>query len=72
MRTKIYYVWLFLIAIPLNLSAQGKFITLEDIWVDYAFYPKGMTNLSALKNTNEYTVLNYDYKGRQAIADRHP
>ena len=40
---------------------KKKQITLKDIWIDYAFYPKGMTNLSALKNTNQYTVLNYDY-----------
>ena len=61
MRTKMNYFWLFLLAISLNVSAQNKQITLKDIWIDYAFYPKGMTNLSALKNTNQYTVLNYDY-----------
>ena len=61
MRTKTNYFWLFLLAISLNMSAQNKLITLKDIWTDYAFYPSGMTNLSALKNTNQYTVLNYDY-----------
>ena len=61
MKTKINYFWLLLIAISLNVSAQNKLITLKDIWSDYAFYPQGMTNLSALKLTNEYTVLNYDY-----------
>ena len=61
MRTKTNYFWLFLLAISLNMSAQNKLITLKDIWTDYAFYPIGMTNLSALKHTNQYTVLNYDY-----------
>ena len=61
MKTKMNYFWLLLIAISLNVSAQNKLITLKDIWSDYAFYPQGMTNLSALKLTNEYTVLNYDY-----------
>ena len=61
MRTRNYYLWLFFLAISLNVSAQNKLITLKDIWTDYAFYPSGMTNLSALKNTNQYTVLNYDY-----------
>lgn len=61
MRTKTNYFWLFLLAISLNVSAQNKLITLKDIWIDYAFYPSGMTNLSALKHTNQYTVLNYDY-----------
>lgn len=35
-------------------------ITLEDIWASGTFRAKGMDALQALKNTNQYTVLNYD------------
>ena len=41
----------------LSAVAQQK-ITLEEIWGG-AFRTKGMTELAALKNTNQYTVLNY-------------
>ena len=71
MKTKINYFWLLLIAISLNVSAQDKLITLRDIWSDYAFYPQGMTNLSALKLTNEYTVLNYDYANLNYTIDSY-
>ncbi len=47
---------LFLFA-SLSAVAQQK-ITLEEIWGG-AFRTKGMTELAALKNTNQYTVLNY-------------
>ena len=42
----------------LSVVAQQK-ITLEEIWGG-AFRTKGMDALSAMKNTNQYTVLNYD------------
>ncbi len=48
---------LFLFA-SLSAIAQQK-ITLEEIWGG-AFRTKGMTELAALKNTNQYTVLNSD------------
>ena len=49
---------LFLTAIT-SLSAQQKDITLEEIWGG-AFRTKGMDELNAMKNTNQYTVLNFD------------
>ncbi|UGS23959.1 S9 family peptidase [Flavobacterium channae] len=41
-----------------SVMAQQK-ITLEEIWGG-AFRTKGMDALSAMKNTNQYTVLNFD------------
>ena len=49
---------LFVIASSLSVVAQQK-ITLEEIWGG-AFRTKGMDELNAMKNTNQYTVLNFD------------
>ncbi len=49
---------LFFVLSSLSVVAQQK-ITLEEIWGG-AFRTKGMDALSAMKNTNQYTVLNYD------------
>ncbi|WP_333808909.1 S9 family peptidase [Flavobacterium sp.] len=50
-------VLLFVVS-SLSVVAQQK-ITLEEIWGG-AFRTKGMDALSAMKNTNQYTVLNFD------------
>ncbi len=55
---KISLVLLFVIASSLSAIAQQK-ITLEEIWGG-AFRTKGMDELNAMKNTNQYTVLNFD------------
>jgi dipeptidyl-peptidase 4 len=52
---KITILLLFVIS---NLFAQQK-ITVEEIYSG-AFRAKGMDELQAMKNTNQYTVLNYD------------
>src|SRR5574343_1195566 len=49
---------LFIVACSLSATAQQK-ITLEEIWGG-AFRTKGMDELNAMKNTNQYTVLNFD------------
>lgn len=49
---------LFFVLSSLSVVAQQK-IALEEIWGG-AFRTKGMDALSAMKNTNQYTVLNYD------------
>ncbi|MQP52646.1 MULTISPECIES: S9 family peptidase [unclassified Flavobacterium] len=49
---------LFIVASSLSVNAQQK-ITLEEIWGG-AFRTKGMDELNAMKNTNQYTVLNFD------------
>lgn len=54
MKTK-YFLFL-LLFISTSLVAQEK-ITLEQIWGGY-FRTQGMQELNALKNSNEYTVLN--------------
>ena len=51
-------LFLFLVS-SLTALAQQK-ITLEDIWASGTFRTKGMDALQSLKNTNQYTVLNYD------------
>lgn len=57
---------LFFIAI-LPVSAQQK-ITLEQIWSG-AFRTEGMEELHAMKNTNQYTVLNINWNNRTAQID---
>ena len=51
-------IFLFLVS-TLTVLGQQK-ITLEDIWASGTFRTKGMDALQSLKNTNQYTVLNYD------------
>ncbi len=47
--------------------AQQK-LTLEEIWGG-AFRTQGMTALEALKNTNQYTVLNFDRATKSSQID---
>ena len=55
---KIVHVLAFIIAFHSSLFAQQN-ITVEEIYTG-AFRAKGMDELQALKNTNQYTVLNFD------------
>ena len=55
---KIVHVLAFIIAFQSSLFAQQN-ITVEEIYTG-AFRAKGMDELQALKNTNQYTVLNFD------------
>ena len=57
---------LFLFA-SLSTIAQQK-LTLEEIWGG-TFRTKGMTELAALKNTNQYTVLNSDKTSKSSQID---
>lgn len=57
MKFKIIFV---LFLINLMAFAQNKQISLEDIWRSGALYPQRMSNLSALKNSNQYTVMNHN------------
>lgn len=50
-----------------NVIGQQK-ITLEEIWSG-AFRTKGMDELNAMKNTNQYTVLNFDRASRTMQID---
>ena len=59
-------VLLFVVS-SLSVVAQQK-ITLEEIWGG-AFRTKGMDALSAMKNTNQYTVLNYDRNSKSYQID---
>lgn len=56
-----------LLLTSLSAVAQQK-ITLEEIWSG-AFRTQGMTALEAMKNTNQYTVLNYDRGTRSSQID---
>lgn len=51
----------------ISVSAQQK-ITVEDIYTG-AFKTKGMDELQSMKNTNQYTVLNYDKVSRSMQID---
>jgi dipeptidyl-peptidase-4 len=55
---KIVHVLTFIIAFQSSLFAQQN-ITVEEIYTG-AFRAKGMDELQAQKNTNQYTVLNFD------------
>lgn len=55
---KVLHILAFVLAVQFTVFAQQK-ITVEDIYTG-AFRAKGMDELQALKNTNQYTVLNYD------------
>jgi dipeptidyl-peptidase-4 len=55
---RIAAIFALVFALQVSVFAQQK-ITVEDIYTG-AFRAKGMDELQALKNTNQYTVLNYD------------
>jgi len=57
MKNKITSVFILLFA-SFSMLAQ-KQLTLEEIWTG-AFRTQGMTALEAMKNTNQYTVLDFD------------
>ncbi|RZK07597.1 MAG: S9 family peptidase [Flavobacterium sp.] len=59
-------LFLFLL-ISISATAQQK-LTLEEIWGG-AFRTEGMDELQALKNTNQYTVLNFDRSSRSMQID---
>jgi dipeptidyl-peptidase 4 len=50
-----------------SIVAQEK-ITLDEIWGG-AFRTKGMDELNAMKNTNQYTILNFDRSSRSSQID---
>ena len=58
---------LFFVVSSLSVVAQQK-ISLEEIWSG-AFRTKGMEELMAMKNTNQYTVLNFDRSSKSAQID---
>ncbi|MFP5437211.1 MAG: S9 family peptidase [Bacteroidia bacterium] len=58
---------LFFLLAAMPVFAQQK-ITLEEIWGG-AFRSKGMDELSAMKNTNQYTVLNANWNAGTATID---
>ena len=64
---KISLAVLFFVVSSLSVVAQQK-ISLEEIWIG-AFRTKGMDELMAMKNTNQYTVLNFDRATRSAQID---
>jgi len=58
---------LFLLIASFSIVAQQK-ITLEEIWSG-AFKTKGMDELHAMKNTNQYTVLDFNRTSRSMQID---
>ncbi len=65
MKLNVSFVLFFLCTI--SLFGQQK-ITVEDIYSG-AFRAKGMDELQSMKNTNQYTVLNYDAASRPMQID---
>ena len=66
MNNTIKSLFVFLL-ISISATAQQK-ITLEEIWSG-AFRTQGMDELKTLKNSNQYTVLNFDRKARSMQID---
>lgn len=66
MRNFIYLVIL-LLTTSVSVVGQQK-LTLEEIWGG-AFRTKGMDELNAMKNTNQYTVLNFDRNSKTMQID---
>lgn len=66
MKYTMKVILLFLLS-SLSVVAQEK-ITLEEIWSG-AFRTQGMDDLKALRNTNQYTVLNFDRASRSMQID---
>lgn len=58
---------LLLLTTSISVVAQQK-LTLEEIWAG-AFRTKGMDELNAMKNTNQYTVLNFDRNSKTMQID---
>ena len=70
---------LFLLVISLfsglfiNAQEEAKKIQLEDIWLNYKFYPKSVRGIVSLKNGEQYTMIKngsvvvYDYKTGDSI-----
>jgi dipeptidyl-peptidase 4 len=58
---------LLLLTTSISVVAQQK-LTLEEIWGG-AFRTKGMDELNAMKNTNQYTVLNFDRNSKTTQID---
>ncbi|WP_322550865.1 S9 family peptidase [Flavobacterium psychraquaticum] len=58
---------LFFVVSSLSVVAQQK-ISLEEIWSG-AFRTQGMDELMAMKNTNQYTVLNFNRSSKSAQID---
>ena len=56
-----------LLTTSVSVVAQQK-LTLEEIWGG-AFRTKGMDELNAMKNTNQYTVLNFDRNSKTTQID---
>ena len=64
---KITFVLLLWLVSSVSVVAQQK-ITLDEIWGG-AFRTKGMDELNAMKNTNQYSVLNFDRTTRSFQID---
>src|SRR5690606_34932741 len=59
-------LFLFLLS-TISVFAQQK-VTLEEIWGG-AFRTQGMDELQSMKNTNQYTILNFDRNSRSMQID---
>ena len=60
-------ILLLLLTSSISVVGQQK-LTLEEIWGG-AFRTKGMDELNAMKNTNQYTVLNFDRNSKTMQID---
>ena len=58
---------MFILTTSISVVGQQK-LTLEEIWSG-AFRTKSMDELNAMKNTNQYTVLNFDRNSKTTQID---
>lgn len=53
-----------------TLFAQNK-ITLEDLWLNYSYIPKGISEMRSMKDGNYYTLAENSGKGKNSVVKYH-
>lgn len=59
--------FLFCLIFSLSLYSQKQNVTLDDIWTQYKFYPKGINQLRSTSDGERYTTLAMSGKGQAII-----
>ena len=75
MKTKLNILILILFVFPSVIFSQTfKRISLEDLWLNYSFYPERAEDIVPMNDgehylilLDEYTIVRYSYKSSQAV-----
>jgi dipeptidyl-peptidase-4 len=55
------------IVLSLQISAQKRDITLENLWKDYTFYPSYVRNFNSMNDGEHYSIIEKDKDGQQIV-----